>query len=430
MSSFDVDTLRSEFPALAMEQDGRPVAYFDGPGGTQVPQRVIDAIAAYYRTSNANDGGAFATSELSDASTHEGHAAVADLLGATSADEIKFGANMTTLTFHLSRSIGATMQPGDEIVVTTLDHEANVSPWRRLADDRGLVVRTVDIRPDDVTLDLEGLEAVLGSRTRLVAVGYASNAVGTINPVREIIARAHEVGAWTWVDAVHYAPHGPIDVRALGTDFLVTSVYKWFGPHLGALYGRADRLAEIPDYKVRPAHDRFETGTQNFEAIAGAAAAVEYLASIGQRFGVGSGDGPSTAPGGTRRAHIVAGMRAIQAWEAGLGERLIRGLGSIPGVRIHGISDPSRTAERTPTVAITIAGTTPRTAAEALGRQGIFTWDGDFYAQALIERLGLFEGGGVLRLGIVHYNTVAEVDRLLEAVEGIASGSRSSTAPA
>ncbi|HLO36177.1 MAG TPA: aminotransferase class V-fold PLP-dependent enzyme, partial [Candidatus Deferrimicrobium sp.] len=298
MSNFDVDALRSEFPALALEQDGRPVAYFDGPGGTQVPQRVIDAIGTYYRSSNANDGGAFATSQRSDASTHEGHAAVADLLGAGSAEEIKFGANMTTLTFHLSRSIGATMAPGDEIVVTTLDHEANVSPWRRLADDRGLVVRTVDIRPDDVTLDLEGLEAVLGPRTRLVAVGYASNAVGTINPIREIIARAHEVGAWTWVDAVHYAPHGPIDVRALETDFLVTSVYKWFGPHLGALYGRADRLDRLPDYKVRPAHDRFETGTQNFEAIAGAAAAVEYLASIGHRFGGAPGDGPSTAPGG------------------------------------------------------------------------------------------------------------------------------------
>jgi len=422
VTTFDVDALRAEFPALALEQDGRAVAYFDGPGGTQVPQRVIDAITTYYRTSNANDGGAFATSERSDASKADGHAAVADFVGAASPDEIKFGANMTTLTFHLSRSLGAMFAPGDEIVVTTLDHEANVSPWRRLADDRGLVVRTVDIRPDDVTLDLEGLEAALGSRTRLVAVGYASNAVGSINPVREIVARAHEVGALTWIDAVHYAPHGPIDVRELGTDFLVTSVYKWFGPHLGAVYGRAEILDRLPEYKVRPAHDRFETGTQNFEGIAGAGAAVEYLASVGDRFGEGAApSGHSAAQSADRRARVLAGMRAIQAWEAGLAERLLRGVASIPGVRVHGIADPARIAERTPTVAITIEGTTPREAAEALGRQGMFTWDGNFYAQALIERLGLQESGGVLRLGLVHYNTPAEVDRLLEALEGIAS---------
>jgi cysteine desulfurase family protein (TIGR01976 family) len=420
VSQFDVDALRSEFPALALEQDGRPVAYFDGPGGTQVPQRVIDAIAGYYRTSNANDGGAFATSERSDASTADAHAAVADLVGARSAAEIKFGANMTTLTFHLSRSIGATLTPGDEILVTMLDHEANVSPWRRLADDRGLVVRTVDIQPDDVTLDLEALEAALGPRTRLVAVGYASNAVGAINPVREIVARAHEVGAQTWIDAVHYAPHGPIDVQELGTDFLVTSVYKWFGPHLGVLYGRAEALERLPDYKVRPAHDRFETGTQNFEAIAGARAAVDYLGSVGERFGTGSAQGPAQATPAGRRARVVAGMTAIQAWEARLAEQLLRGLAAIRGIRIHGIADPARIAERTPTFAITIEGTTPRKAAESLGRQGIFTWDGDFYAQALIERLGLFESGGVLRLGIVHYNTPAEIDRLLEALEGIA----------
>ncbi|HEY8799245.1 MAG TPA: aminotransferase class V-fold PLP-dependent enzyme [Candidatus Limnocylindrales bacterium] len=391
MTTFDVDALRAEFPALSLEQDNRPVAFFDGPGGTQVPQRVIDAIAGYYRTSNANDGGAFATSERSDASTADGHAAVADFVGAASADEIKFGANMTTLTFHLSRSLGALFEPGDEIVVTTLD--------------------------------LEGLEAALGPRTRLVAVGYASNAVGTINPVREIVARAHEIGAWTWVDAVHYAPHGPIDVRELGTDFLVTSVYKWFGPHVGAVYGRAEILERLPEYKVRPAHDRFETGTQNFEGIAGARAAVEYLASVGERFGDVAGNGkPGEAATAGRRARVVAGMEAIQAWEAGLADRLLRGLASIPGVRIHGIADPARIAERTPTVAVTIDGTTPRAAAEALGRQGMFTWDGDFYAQALIERLGLSETGGVLRLGLVHYNTPAEVDRLLDGLEAIATG--------
>jgi cysteine desulfurase family protein (TIGR01976 family) len=417
MTTFDVDALRAEFPALSIEQDGRPVAYFDGPGGTQVPQGVIDAFVRYFTTSNANTEGAFATSERSDAITREAHAAVADFLGAGSPDEIKFGANMTTLTFHVGRAIGATFEAGDEIVLTTLDHEANVSPWRRLAEDRGLVVRIVDIREDDVTLDLEGLEAVLGPRTRLVAVGYASNAVGTINPVKEIVARAHEVGALTYVDAVHYAPHGPIDVVDLRTDFLVTSVYKWFGPHVGALYGRQEVLDRLPAYKVRPAHDRFETGTQNFEGIAGTLAAVDYLRSVGRRFG-------EAADGRGRRSELVAAMQAIGRHESALCAQLIGGLAAMRGVRIWGITDPDRMAERTPTVSITIDGVAPRAAAEALGRDGMFAWDGDFYATGLIERLGLAESGGVLRLGLVHYNTIAEVDRLLEGIERIAAGGR------
>jgi cysteine desulfurase family protein (TIGR01976 family) len=419
MNQSDIASLRAEFPALALEQDGRPVAYFDGPGGTQVPQRVIDATSDYYRSANANAGGPFLTSRRSDAIVAEAHAAVADLLGAASPDEIKFGPNMTTLTFHLGRSLGATFAPGDEIVVTALDHEANVSPWQRLADDRGLVIQRADIHADDVTLDLESLEALLGPRTRMVAIGYASNAVGSINPVREIVARAHEVGALTYVDAVHYVPHGPVDVVALGTDFLVTSVYKWFGPHLGALYGRRDVLERLPTYKIRPAHDRFETGTQDFEGIAGTLAAVDYLRSIGRRFGeVGAG-----APGGSdRRREIVAGMHAIAGYERDLAERLIRGIAGIHGIRIWGIVDPERLDERTPTLALTIAGVAPADAAEALGRRGIFAWHGDFYAQGLIERLGLAESGGLLRLGIVHYNTEAEVDGLLEALEAIASG--------
>jgi cysteine desulfurase family protein (TIGR01976 family) len=303
-------------------------------------------------------------------------------------------------------------------VVTTLDPEANVSPWRRLADDRGLVVRTVDIHPADATLDLDGLDAVLGPRTKLVAVGFASNAVGTINPIREIAARARAVGALTYVDAVHYVPHGPVDVRALGADFLVTSAYKWFGPHLGALYGRGEVLDALPAYKVRPAHDRFQTGTQNFEGIAGTLAAVDYLRSVGRRYGQVEPHGS----GSQGRAEILAAMRAIQDYELTLAARLIDGLTAIRGVHIHGIADRARLAERTPTVAVTIDGVSPREAAGALGRQGIFAWDGDFYAQALIERLGLHETGGVLRLGIVHYNTAAEIDRLLEALEGIAAG--------
>jgi cysteine desulfurase family protein (TIGR01976 family) len=418
MTRLDPDVLRPEFPALALEQDGRPVAYFDGPGGTQVPQRVIDAVVAYYRTSNANEHGTFLTSERSDALIADAHAALADLYGAASADELKIGANMTTLTFHLSRSIGASLAPGDEVIVTTLDHEANVSPWRAVAADRGLVVRTLDIRPDDCTLDLDAFDRLLSSRTKLVAVGYASNAVGTINPVAEIVRRAHAAGAWAWIDAVAYAPHGPLDVRALEADFLVTSAYKWYGPHVGAVYGRAELLASLPAYKVRPAHDRFETGTGSFEAEAGVAAAVDYLASVGDRFG----DAPI---GATRRDRLVAGMTAIREHELALHGRLMRGLRAIPGVRVWGITDLARAAaEKVPTISVTIEGVAPREAAAALGRQGIFTWDGDFYAQALIERLGLYEAGGVLRLGIAHYTTEEEVDRLLDALDAIAVGSR------
>ena len=421
MTEFDVVALRREFPALGLEQDGRPLAFFDGPGGTQVPQRVIDAVTGYYRTSNANDGGAFVTSQRSDAIVAEAHAALSDLLNAASAEEIKFGYNMTTLTFHVSRSIGATLAPGDEVIVTTLDHEANVSPWRAMATDRGLTVRTVDVRPEDGTLDLDDLRAKLSSRTRLIAFGYASNAIGTINPVAEIVRLAHEVGALTYVDAVHYAPHGPIDVRVLDTDFLACSTYKFFGPHLGVVYGKADVLEHLPAYKVRPAHDRFETGTANFEGIAGALAAVEYIASVGERFGRGfAGEFPGMTG---RRLHAHTGMRAIRIYEMGLFKRLLSGLTRIDGVRLWGIADPARLSERTPTAAITLDACSPREAAEALGRQGITAWDGDFYAQALIERFELFASGGVLRIGLTHYNTDEEVDRLLHALTAIAAAS-------
>ena len=419
--AFDVEALRAEFPALAREQDGRQVAFLDGPGGTQVPQRVIDAVTGYYRDMNANSGGAFTTSELSDAMADEAHAAVADFLGAASPDEIKFGYNMSTLTLHIGRSIGATLKPGDEIVVTTLDHEANVSTWRAMAADRGVTVKTADIDLTDVTLDLEDLESKLGPRTKLVAVGYASNAVGTINPVREIVARAHEVGALTYVDAVAYAPHGPIDVRDLDTDFLVCSAYKWFGPHLGALYGKADVLERLPAFKVLPAHDRFETGTASYESIAGTLAATDYLRDVGRSYGDVAG-APGAADGSERRRELVAAMVAIADYERALVTRLIDGLETIRGVTIHGIADRSRFASRVPTVSVSIDGIHPRAAAEALGRAGIYSWDGDFYATGLIERLGKAATGGVLRLGLVHYNTASEVDRTLDALMGIAAG--------
>ncbi len=421
-TAFDVDALRAEFPALGRRgPDGRPAVFLDGPGGTQVPQRVIDAVTGYYTDHNANAGGAFVTSEASDAIVDEAHAAVADFLGAASPDEIKFGYNMSTLTLHIGRSIGSTLGPGDEIVVTTLDHEANVSTWEAMAADRGVTVRKVDVHLDDVTLDLEDLESKLNERTRLVAVGYASNAVGTVNPVKEIVARAHEVGALTFVDAVAFAPHGPIDVRDLDTDFLACSAYKWFGPHLGALYGKAAVLDGLPAFKVRPAHDRFETGTANFEGIAGTLAATDYLRDIGRSYGdvtgaAGAGDGSE------RRRELVAGMTAIVAYERELARRLLDGLAAIPGLTIHGITDPARAAERVPTISVSLDGMTPRAAAEALGRQGIFVWDGDFYATGLIERLGKADVGGVLRLGLVHYNTADEVDRTLEALTGLRRG--------
>ena len=417
--AFDVAALRAEFPALARRgPDGRPAVFLDGPGGTQVPQRVIDAVTRYYTDTNANSGGPFPTSQASDAMADEAHAAVADFLGAASPDEIKFGANMTTLTLHIGRSIGATLRPGDEIVVTTLDHEANVSTWEAMAQDRGLTVRKVDVQLADLTLDLEDLESKLNERTKLVAVGYASNAVGTINPVSEIVARAHEVGALTYVDAVAYAPHGPIDVQALGTDFLVCSAYKWFGPHLGALYGRADVLDRLPAFKVRPAHDRFETGTANYEGIAGTLAATDYLRDVGRAYGNVT-DAAGARDASERRRELVAGMAAIAAYEQALIARLIGGLRMLPGITIHGITDPARGHERVPTVSISIDGVAPRAASEALAGDGIFAWDGDFYATGLIERIGRAATGGVLRLGLVHYNTADEVDRTLASVERI-----------
>ncbi len=404
-------------------------------------QRVIDAVVAYYRDANANHGGAFATSVRSDAILEEAHEAVADLLGAASPAEVKFGQNMTSLTFALSRSIARVLRPGDEVVISRLDHEANRAPWIAAAADAGATVREIPFDPAACTLDLGFLDDVLSERTRLVAVGYASNAVGTVNPVAEIVRRAHAVGAWTFVDAVHYAPHGLIDVATLGTDFLACSAYKFFGPHLGILWGRTELLEALPAYKVRPASDRWETGTQNHEGIAGTLAAVEYLAEVGERFGAGeagaggaagsgarvggsSGEAGAGAPAGTgssRRARLVSAMRAIEAYERELSARLLTGVVGIPGLKVHGLADPARVAERTPTFAVTLAGWTPRGLAEALAAAGIYAWEGDFYATTLVEDLGLATSGGVVRLGMVHYTTFDEVDRLLATLGALAS---------
>ena len=413
MPTFDVDAIRARFPALALEHEGRPFVYFDGPGGTQVPDTVIDAVVRYYSESNANHGGTFVTSERSDAISAQAHRVIGDLLG-VDADEITLGPNMTTLTFHMSRSIVAAMQPGDEIVVTGLDHQANVDPWIAAARDSEVVVRTWEPVLDDCTLRLGELDAVINDRTRLVAVGWASNAVGTINPIAEVAARAHAAGALVYVDAVHAAPHLPLDARAVDADFVACSVYKFFGPHVGAVYGRRSVTDKLPAYKVRPADHKFETGTQSFESQAGTVAAVEYLADLGSRYG-GASDGAS------RRDRVLAGMRAIRAYEIDLYRHLAERLRAIDGITVHGLTADEDVERRTPTAAISIAGVTPHDAARRLGDRGIAVWDGDFYATGLIERLGLAPQG-VVRIGLTHYNTRAEVDRLGDELEALATG--------
>lgn len=405
--------LRPLFPALAEQVGDRPAIFFDGPGGTQVPRQVIDAISDYLASRNANTHGAFLTSQRTDETIAAAHQAMADMLGCAP-EETVFGQNMTSLTFALSRAIGRELAPGDEIVVTRLDHDANVAPWRAL-EERGAVIREVDVDVEDCTLDLADLAAKLGPRTRLVAVGYASNAVGTINDVRRVMELARSAGALTFVDAVHYAPHGPIDVQALGCDFLACSVYKFFGPHVGVLYGKAEHLERLSPYKVRPAPDhgpaRWMTGTQNHEGLAGVTAAVDYLASLGQM------EHQEAQTGATgRRAALLRAMEMIQAYERTLSEQLIGGLLRVPGLTFYGIREPERFGSRTPTVSFRIAGRTPREVAEDLAERGIFVWDGNYYALGLSERLGVEPLGGMVRVGLVHYNTPEEIDALLEAL--------------
>ena len=417
----DPDALRLRFPALQMTVDGHPAVFLDGPGGTQVPQSVIDAVSGYYREMNANSGGAFLTSRRSDEMVEDARIALADFLNARAPSEILFSQNMTTHTFNLSRAIGSQLGDGDDVVCTWLDHEANVSPWEAL-QERGVTVHRVEVRPEDCTLDMEDLAALINERTRVVAVGYASNAVGTINDVRRVVDLAHLAGALAYVDAVHYAPHGPIDVQALDCDFLACSAYKFFGPHLGVLYGKQEVLDGLPAYKVRPSHDRFETGTPNFEGIAGAKAAVEYLASVGRQFGEPYRDRWPGFVG--QRLELKAAMSAAQEYERGLFERLAAGLAAIPGVRLYGISDRGRFDRRAPTAGFILEGVHPDDVARGLARRGIFVWSGDFYAQGLVEKLGLSGSGGLVRAGLAHYNTAAEVDRFLAAVADMASQPR------
>ncbi|MCU1296788.1 MAG: cysteine desulfurase family protein [Acidobacteriaceae bacterium] len=413
-SSLDMQYVRSQFPSLSQTINGQSAIFLDGPGGTQVPQRVIDAISDYLKRNNANTCGAYATSRNTDAVIAGARSAMADFLNCDS-DEIVFGPNMTTLTFAMSRAIGRELGPGDEILLTHLDHSANVSPWHAL-EERGVTTRFADINEDDCTLDMKDLASKITSRTKLVAVGYASNAVGTINNVKEIVRLAHAAGAMVYIDAVHYAPHGPIDVRTLDCDFLLCSTYKFFGPHMGVLYGRREHLTRFQPYKVRANTDaspnRWEWGTLNHECIAGITACVDYIADLGRHV-----DQSATS----RRAALLAAFDAIQEHERGLMETLVRGLVAIPGLKLYGISDPARFDHRCPTIAVRIAGHTPLELATKLGDRGIFTWDGNYYALNLTERLDVEKDGGFLRIGLAHYNIEEEVVRLLSALGEIAA---------
>ncbi len=409
MAPFDIDAVRSRFPALSRTEGGRPVAYLDGPGGTQVPAEVIEAMSHRLRVGTSNIGGSFGASREADAVVAAAREAAADLVGGR-AEEVAFGQNMTSLTFAVSRALARTWAPGDEVVVTRLDHDANVTPWRLAAADRGAVVRVVDFDPVDGTLDLAHLEELLGGRTRLLAVTAASNALGTTPPVRRAADLAHAVGALVYVDAVHYAPHRLVDVTALGADFLACSAYKFFGPHTGVLWGKAGLLESLGAYKVVPAPDsgpgKWETGTQSFESLAGVTAAVDYLASLGA--------------GTARRDRLASAWRAIREHEGALAAHFLAGVAALPHLRLFGLADPSRLAERTPTFALEVAGMPAEEASRRLGEQGIHTWSGDYYAVGVMEHLGVASRGGLLRIGFVHYNTAEEVDRVLAALAGLA----------
>lgn len=413
--AIDLSYYRKEFPAVEVAVNGYKAAYFDSAGGTQFPKQVIDAMVGYCEQGNANIHGFYLTTIRTDEMLLKAREAMAVLLGAKSRDEIAFGANMTTLNFSLSRALARDMKPGDEIIITDLDHEANRSPWMEL-EEQGIVVKSVPVRTEDCTLDYDWLRREINPRVRVVAVGYASNAVGTVNDLETVIKLAKSVGATTVVDAVHYAAHGPIDVQSLGCDFLICSAYKFFGPHIGVLYGRTEAFESLKTYKVRPQSpnppNKIETGTLNHEGIAGSIEAVNFIAGFGDA--VLGDDGREH----DLRDRVIAGYRALEEYERPLFRRLVDGLKGIDGVTLYGLP---WNGSRTPTVAFTVDGVHASDVARHLGDVGVFVMCGDFYATKLIEVLGLVEKGGVIRAGLAPYNTVEEVDRLLAAVEEIAS---------
>jgi cysteine desulfurase family protein (TIGR01976 family) len=418
--TLDQSVIRRQFPSL-----DRPAVFFDNPGGTQISKPSLDRINRYLLECNANHEGAFATSQQSDSILHEAHAAMADFLNASSPDEIVFGANMTTLTLHLSRSLARRLNPGDEILVTRLDHDANISPWLLVAEDRGCNVTWVDFDVEDCTLKVDDFEKALGRKPKIAAFGYASNATGTINPVRKLTRMAKEAGALVYIDAVQYAPHGPIDVQTVGCDFLVCSAYKFFGPHVGILYGKLDLLEELKAYKVRPAPDnppgKWMTGTQNHEGIAGVLGALEYFEWLAGEFAETQKQSYSEEGFTLRRLNLKAAMTVIRAYEFELSRALIEAIQAVPGTHIHGLTDMKRLDERVPTVSFTLEGKHPRKIAEALGKEGFYVWDGNYYALAVTERLGIEASGGMVRVGGAHYNTLDEVARFGETLKKIAT---------
>lgn len=417
--TLDVAAVRSHFPALQ-----QPAIFLDNPGGTQIARQSLERIQAYLVKTNANHGGEFATSRASDATIDAARAAMADFLNAPRSEEIVFGPNMTSLTFNLSRALALTFQPGDLLVVTHLDHDANISPWLRVAEDRGCRVRWVDFNPQTGMLDLDDFQSALKEGPKLVAFGYASNALGTINPVYEMTSLAKEVGALVYIDAVQYAAHGPMDVQRIGCDFLVCSAYKFFGPHVGVLFGRYDLLERLPAYRVRPAPanppGKFETGTGNFEGYAGVLGALEYFEWLGQNYGKDFLElyaGEYTG----RRLIFKQAMAAVRAYETELSRAILEGLSQISGVHIYGPATPDQVDHRVPTVSFTMDGYSPQEIARRLDQRGIFVWNGNFYALAVTTRLGLEDKGGLLRVGATHYNSLDEIAQLITALEQMAS---------
>jgi cysteine desulfurase family protein (TIGR01976 family) len=412
-SPLALQSIRSRFPALTRSIGGKPAVFLDGPAGTQVPRTVIEAVSDYFVRCNANNGGKYETSHLTDQLVANARQGMGEFFNCDAA-EVVFGANMTSLTFAVSRAIGREIKPGDEVIVTALDHDANVAPWRAL-EERGAVVREVRVRTEDCTLDLSDLEAKLSARTRCVAVGYASNAVGTINPVEKITRMAHAVGALVYIDAVHFAPHGAIDVRGIDCDFLACSSYKFYGPHLGILYGRKALLERFKPYKVRPASDAvpgcWETGTPPFELLSGLNATLAYFAQVGER---------AASPGSRPRDAMLEAFRQFSVHEHRLASMLLEGLREFKGLRVFGITDPIRMDQRCSTIAIRSQRMPAVELAAALGDRGFFVGQGNCYALRLSEELGLEGHGGFVRLGLVHYNTEEEVQRLLSALAQIA----------
>ncbi len=411
---YNAELIRKQFPSMTRTINGFPAAYLDCPGGTQVPQRVADKVLDFLVWHNANIHGAFATSVESDAMLIEARKAFADLFGC-SFEEVSFGANATTINFNLAHAIARDLKAGDEILITDIDHEGNRGPWEIL-EERGIIIRNVKVDLAKCIIDMEDFASKLNGKTRVAAFNYASNGVGTISDVKKMVAMAHEVGALTMVDAVNYVLHGPVDVRDIDTDFLMCSSYKLFGPHIGILYAKKEKMEALRTIKVKEQEDwaplKFETGTLNHEGIAGAAEAIEFISSIGADCAADFTEKLDGLSG--RRRNVVAGMLALEAYEKPLTVYLIEELEKIEGVKVYG---PPKDHPRTSTISFTVQGRSPREVAEYLATKGLFVWDGDFFASKLIFVLGLRESGGLVRIGLAPYNTKEEIDRALAAIK-------------